>query len=118
MAVFGIEIENNGTIASYMEQIDEKLNQKSKTPFYRGNVIPFAENKYIIYIKTLYPPYFIFGLVVWVMGWIFTGRFLLAWFLPGLIILFPLIFWHWGLFYLLLRIGARKSGYKQKMKLL
>jgi len=118
MAVFGIETEESEIVNKFMVETNSRLGHKSKTPFFDGKVIEMDGVKYIIYIRTLYPPYFLFGLGFWIFGFIFTGRFMLTWFVPGLIVLSPMVFYHWLIFYIILRFGLYKKGYKGKMRLL
>ena len=121
--IFGVVGELDDNLEQFMQATDNRLknNNMLVNPF-RGKIISFNLNTttkelktgYAIYIK---PLYFNFSYYGWLMA---LGVYLIwgiSWFmLPGIIIGALGIFWSKFFYYIMLKLGAKKSGYNGELK--
>lgn len=111
MAVFAVELEKSPIVDEFIKETDERLSNKPKTPFFDGRAVQFDICMYIVWTKCIYPPMHILGGIFWIFGYVFIQRFSWAWFIPGAILMLPLAFKHWLVYYVMFYIGLRRKGY-------
>lgn len=116
MATFAIDLTENDESTKFFVDTQQRLetNNFVKNPF-RGGVRKITGSMYLVYLE---PVYFNFTPFIWVIvgallfykGW--------TWWLIIPMVLGSLgIFWSKYFFYYMLKLGLKKAGYKDKVKL-
>ena len=123
MAAFMIRLKDNEKAVKFMaESKDRLLNNHNfvENPFngYIGelNAEPGFKS-YAIVMRPIYPRFYFTGLFLMAIA-LFFARGFIYWVIPGLIIFSAGIFWSRFFFYFMLRLGLRKAGYKDVIRLL
>lgn len=114
MTDFSIEFEEGSDITEYFNEFKKNI---KKTPFISAKLF-IEDNHAFFHIKPLMFPMYWFAPVIWIIGYIFTGRlsrgFFLAGMVPGLTFLLYTKYWY----IMMLYIGKWKGKYKGKIQLL
>lgn len=92
-----------------------KIPDMYKNPFY-ANLKKIGDEIYIISIDPIYPPFYMAGFLGIMLAFAFTGFSL--WLIPGVAISSLGFFWATPFYYIFLRLGLRKKGYKGKVELI
>lgn len=123
MVVFGVKGEYNFKLREFMDQANKNLQLEdvAKNPF-QGSIRLLRRqgnyDYYLIIMDPIYPRFYIVGIFLAFLPWLFTGI-ELSWFMaPGLILTATGIFWSKFFIYGILRIGLIKSHIKVKLKLI
>lgn len=123
MAIFGIKTIFTPALHKFMEESNERLKSESilDNPF-KGvvKIIKRIDSNiyYGIDITPIYPPVPLAGALFMVIPLIFTGWRWSWWLLPGAVFLALGVLWSKYFFYGVLRLGLRKKGIRQKIRLL
>lgn len=123
MAIFGIETENDESASLYLLKTQDRLQSPNlfKNPFTTDSKmkkIHSLENKsaYAFILEPVYPPFFWFGLLGFIVLFLFTGW---TW-----MTIFPAFVFCLGVFWtplpslLALWLGLRKADYRGRIRLL
>jgi len=104
----------------FFSMTKKRLAEKNliRNPF-KGTLKVFVNNNSLFIpmeMSPLYPMFYPYGLLLFMAALFITG--FTWWCAPGIIIFFTGIFYSKYFFYLMMRIGLRKQGYKGYIKLL
>lgn len=118
MAVFAVQVEpDNVQSKRFFDSLKRRLweDHLVRNPF-TGKVGRVQRSLYLLELRPVYPNPLM-------LGWILTFAAFILWgvswiLLPGLILQAAAFFWSKWFFYLILRLGLRKEGYKGKARLL
>lgn len=122
MAVFGIQTEKNRAAKKFMRDSHERLQRPSiiTNPF-EGHIVKVSDSSsadvdyYVVDIEPVYPKFYYMGLLGIFLALVFGN--INAWLIPGSIIFLMGIFWNKFWFYIMLRLGLRKAGYKSRVRI-
>lgn len=124
MAVFAIQIKEDVSSLQYLQETRKRLQRESllHNPF-NGNVKRWHQKGnnlsfYGLSITPIYPRIYLIGLLIALIPLIFTGLKFTVWNSPGLVLYAGGIFWSKYFYYVILKIGLRKNGFKGHVKLL
>jgi hypothetical protein len=123
MSVFGIETENNLGVRIFMLQTLERLKNPNLiiNPFNGLIKLVNCNDKqltYIVKITPVYPPFWLFGVLIGVIISAYKGTVLTYWNIATCFFLFFGLFWSKYFIYIVMRIALYKHGYKGKAKLI
>ena len=118
MTTFGIETDNNQAVYKFIEETNERLQVENfvKNPF-KGKIVLVEQEETIkagIHIEPIYPNPFYLGAVA-TLGLILLKGFTLWSLIPLTLVLIG--FLHTNIFfYIMMKQGLKKAGYKGKTK--
>ena len=112
MVIFGVKILDSEKVDSFIDKTNDRFD---KVLFFKGMLFKF-KNMIVVDMKPLLFPFYWFGMVSFLTifwYWGFNKFSFLA-----LIVFSCGIFWSKYFFYVMLKIGLKKEGYRGKIKLL
>lgn len=117
--VFAIELKETEESFRFFVKTKKRLKDKGifKTPFVKESlIVRRSPGFYIFDLRTYYLPVYFFGFV-WIFGSIvFSGFQLNASIIPGIVLTSVSFFWTDDFYYLMIKIGLKKSGYSGEVK--
>jgi len=119
MATFGVKLGLDNKVFNYIEETNKRIKADNfiKSPF-NGKISYYFTNLCIINMEPLYPNLSIIGWFMVFASMYFTNSYLTAWSIPGIIVIGFGFFWSKYFFFLMFRLGLRKAGYNQPIRLL
>lgn len=120
MAYFGVETEESEIINSFVINTNQRLQKQDvvKNPFSEGKVVKIR-NGLFVYIKAVYLNISLYAfLFSFILISILTKLEWSVWYGIPAFFLLMCFFWSKYFFYLMMRWGVRKNGYKGKFKII
>lgn len=122
MPCFGLEVEKDKKINSFIQKTNRKLKVSNilTNPFMEDSHVMFKlPNLLAVYIEPIYPNFASYGMFFsFFIALVFVG-FSKSWaYVPSLVFGTLSLFWNRWFYYAMMRAGIRKEGYKGKMKML
>lgn len=117
MALFGIRTEKNEKVDLFVKETNERLgsNNLVKNPF-TGNIKSISPRLHIINMKPIYLNYPLVAFCfLFTIGLVFMNMILLT---ASVVFAFLSLIWTAPFLFLFLKIGLKRSGYKNKIKYL
>lgn len=115
MTIFGVSVKPGAEAVLFFDEVNKRLGTGDmiKNPF-NGRARLFGPGFYVVDMAPIFPN------LTWI-GWIPAIIALLAgsilWAIPGLVLVACGAFWGADFFYLMLKMGLRKAGYKGPIRL-
>lgn len=121
MAIFGVELEKEDPkFDEFVDTTNERLkdNNVIRNPF-TGKIIQILHEGKPTYVVNMQPIYFNFSIFVWPgAGMLFYWKGLVWLHIPMIAIGALGLFWSKYFLFMMLRLGAKKSGSQSKIKLI
>ena len=122
MASFGVELMLCSEVSEFIAKTNDRLKAENilTNPFKDGSQLKFRlPNLLAVYIEPIYLNFPLLGILFYLpIAFYFIGWNLSWGYVPSLVFLIVSFFWSKYFYYLMLRTGLRKGGYKGSVKLL